>query len=394
MIFSPASRRDAKSFILDQSPESDMGKARTSDRILLATIVMLMAFGLLAVFSSIAYFAEIKKTTATTLMLSHLIKLGIAGFVMLIFSKFDYRKVLGWSKYALLLSWGLLLFVTLFGTEVWGAKRSLNVAGFSFQPSTVATVSLLIYLVAMCREKAEYIRDFQRAFIPLMTYVGITCALIAVEDFSSAGVLGVISLMVLFVGKVPVKYLATLVLVGLIGGSSLIMSSPFRQERLKNYVEQVVDINSDTLVGDSGYQAQQAHIAIARGGLTGVGIGKSSQRDFLPAPYNDFIYAIIAEEYGFIGSAVVLILYTVILVRGIFFVAGRAADDLGRHLAVACTLGIVTYAYVNAAVATGLFPVTGLPMPFVSYGGTSMVFSGMLMGILLNISKTMKEDAA
>jgi cell division protein FtsW len=198
--------------------------------------------------------------------------------------------------------------------------------------------------------------------------------------------------MVLFVGNVPVKYLATLVLVGLIGGSSLIMSSPFRQDRLKNYVEQVVDINSETLVNDTGYQAQQAHIAIARGGLTGVGIGKSSQRDFLPAPYNDFIYAIIAEEYGFIGSAVVLILYTVILIRGIFFVARRAADDLGRHLAVAATLGIVMYAYVNAAVATGLFPVTGLPMPFVSYGGTSMVFSGILMGILLNISKSHREE--
>lgn len=394
MIFSPSTRRDAKSFILDQSPERDMGKARTSDRVLLATIVMLMAFGVLAVFSSIAYFAEIKKTTATTLILGHLLKLGIAGVAMLVFSKFDYHKVLGASKMALFISWGLLLFVTLFGTEVWGAKRSLNVAGFSFQPSTIATVSLLIHLVAMCREKAEYIRDFQRAFVPLMAYIGITCALIAVEDFSSAGVLGVISLMVLFVGNVPVKYLATLVLVGLIGASSLIMSSPFRQDRLKNYVEQVVDINSESLVNDTGYQAQQAHIAIARGGLTGVGIGKSSQRDFLPAPYNDFIYAIIAEEYGFIGSAIVLILYTVIMIRGIFFIARRASDDLGRHLAVAATLGIVMYAYVNAAVATGLFPVTGLPMPFVSYGGTSMVFSGILMGILLNISKSHREESA
>lgn len=394
MIFSPSARRDAKSFILDRSPESDTGKARTSDRMLLATIVILMAFGLLAVFSSIAYFAEIKKTTATNLMLSHLSKLGIAGFAMLIFSKVDYRRVIGWSKYLLFISWGLLLVVSLFGTEVWGAKRSLIVAGLSFQPSTIATVSLLIYLVAVCREKADYIGDLHRAFIPLMAYIGITCALIAMEDFSSAGVLGVISLMVLFVGNVPVKYLSMLVLAGLIGGSALVMSSPFRQERLNNYVEQVVDINSDTLVGDSGYQAQQAHIAIARGGLTGVGIGKSSQRDFLPAPYNDFIYAIIAEEYGFIGSAAVLILYTVILVRGIFFVAGRVTDELGRHLAVTCTLGIVTYAYVNAAVATGLFPVTGLPMPFVSYGGTSMVFSGILMGILLNISKTVKEVAA
>ncbi len=393
MIFGPTARRDAQSFILDQSPERDMGKARTSDRVLLAAIVMLMAFGLLAVFSSIAYFAELKKTTATALMLSHLTKLGIAGMVMLLFSKIDYHRLLNISKFGLFLSWGFLIFVTMFGTEVWGAKRSLSLGGFSFQPSSMATVSLLIYLVAMCREKAEYITDFGRAFIPMMAYIGFTCALIAVEDFSSAGVLGILSLLVLFVGKVPVRYLTALILIGVIGGTAFIYSSPFRQKRIDSYIEQVVDIKSDALVSDSGYQAQQAHIAIARGGLVGVGIGKSSQRDFLPAPYNDFIYAIIAEEYGFIGSMMVLILYTVILVRGIFFIARRAFDDVGQHLAVACTLGIVMYAYVNAAVATGLFPVTGLPMPFVSYGGTSMLFSGMLMGILLNISKSKREDA-
>ncbi len=392
MIFSPSSRRDAKSFILDQSPERDMGKARTSDRVLLATIVMLMAFGLLAVFSSIAYFAEIKKTTATTLMLSHLLKLGIAGIVMLLFSKVDYHKVLGMSKFALFVSWGLLFFVTVFGTEVWGAKRSLNLGAFSFQPSALATVSLLGYLVVMCREKAEYIKDFKRAFVPMMSYVAITCGLIALEDFSSAGVVGVLSLLVLFVGNVPVRHLMSLVLIGAIGGAVLVSMSPFRQERIENYVEQVANINSETLVSDSGYQAQQAHIAIARGGLLGVGIGKSSQRDFLPAPYNDFIYAIIAEEYGFVGSAIILILYTLILVRGIFFIARRAFDDIGRHLAVAFTLGIVIYAYVNAAVATGLLPVTGLPMPFVSYGGTSMLFSGLMMGVLLNISKSKREE--
>lgn len=393
MIFSPSARRDAKSFILDQSPERDMGQARMSDRVLLAAIVMLMAFGLLAVFSSIAYFAELKQTTATNLMLGHLIKLGIAAFMMLLFSKVDYHIVIRFAKIGLLLSWGLLLFVTLFGTEVWGAKRSLNLGGFSFQPSSMAMVSLLLYLVHYCHQEGKDIRDFSKGFVPAMVYVGVTCALIAIEDFSSAAVLGGMAMLVLFVGNVPTRFVAALVAVGILGGAAFIGTSSFRQARITSYIEQITDIKSDALVGDNGYQAQQAHIAIARGGLFGVGIGKSSQRDFLPAPYNDFIYAIIAEEYGLIGSMAVLALYTLILVRGIFFIARRAFDPIGQHLAVACTIGIVTYAYVNAAVATGLFPVTGLPMPFVSYGGTSMLFSGMLMGVLLNISKSRRAEA-
>ena len=369
-----------------------MGKARKSDRILLVSVVMLMAVGVLAVFSSIAYFAELKQTTATSLILGHLTKLGFAVFVMILFSKVDYHIVIRFAKIGLLVSWGLLLFVTLFGTEVWGAKRSVNLGGFSFQPSSMAMVSLLMYLVHYAHQTGKDMRHFSKGFMPAMVYVGITCALIAVEDFSSAAVLGGMAMLILFVAEVPARYLATLVLIGALGGATFIGSSSFRQALIASYIDQITDIKSDSLVGDNGYQAQQAHIAIARGGLIGVGIGKSSQRDFLPAPYNDFIYAIIAEEYGLLGSMLVLLLYTLILIRGVFFVARQAFDSIGRQLAVACTIGIVTYAYVNAAVATGLFPVTGLPMPFVSYGGSSMVFSGILMGVLLNISKTRRAE--
>jgi cell division protein FtsW len=139
---------------------------------------------------------------------------------------------------------------------------------------------------------------------------------------------------------------------------------------------------------DEGYQAQQAQIAIAQGQITGVGIGKSTQRDFLPAPYNDFIFAIIAEEYGLIGSLGLILIYTLILIRGVVFIARKAPDSLGMLLATACTLMVVMYGFVNAGVASGILPVTGLPMPFVSYGGTSMLFSGAMVGILLNVSKS------
>jgi cell division protein FtsW len=136
-----------------------------------------------------------------------------------------------------------------------------------------------------------------------------------------------------------------------------------------------------------GYQADQARIAFAMGGLTGVGPGKSIQRDFLPAPYNDFIFAIIAEEYGLIGATAILLLFVYLLLRGYLRIARGSPDPLGLFLATGLTTAIVLYGFVNAAVASGLFPVTGLAMPFVSYGGTSLVATGAMVGILLNISR-------
>lgn len=191
----------------------------------------------------------------------------------------------------------------------------------------------------------------------------------------------------MFMGGVNILHLGAMVLIGATGAIILVSASDARMARITNYVDQVIYINGEKLESGAGYQAQQAHIAIARGQITGVGMGKSAQRDFLPAPYNDFIFAIIAEEYGIVGAGIILILFTIILIRGIIFVARTSGSLSGQLLATIFTITFVLYGYVNAAVATGLFPVTGLPMPFVSYGGTSMLFSGMMMGVVLNISK-------
>jgi cell division protein FtsW len=239
----------------------------------------------------------------------------------------------------------------------------------------------------MLFEKQDYIKDLKRTFVPILFWVGTTCALIGVEDFSSAALLFSICLLLMFIGRISLIHLGTIVLLGLLGGTALIMSSPERQSRIHHYVDQIVDIKSDAFALAEGYQAQQAQIAIAQGEVTGVGIGKSTQRDFLPAPYNDFIFAIIAEEYGLIGSLGLIFIYLLILIRGLVFIARKAPDELGMFLAVACTVTVVMYGFVNAGVASGILPVTGLPMPFVSYGGTSMLFSGAMVGILLNVSK-------
>ncbi len=381
-----------KRYLFEQPPNgSAQVQGVPSDRWLLVSVIMLMMAGLLAVYSSIAFFAETKFTTAGSLVGSHAIKIVISLLVMIIISKIDYHIIARLSRYALLLSWLFLIIVTLYGTEVFGARRALHLGAFSFQPSSLATISLLVYVAHLVIQKQEYIHSFKRAFLPIMVWILITCALIGLEDFSSAALLLAMCLVIMFVGRISIIHMTSLVIVGLIGAGAILSQSAERQSRLTNYVEQVRHIESSEFQLGSGYQAQQAHIAIARGGFLGVGIGKSTQRAFLPAPYNDFIYAIIAEEYGLFGAGAIMLLYVVILFRGIAVIAKRARDTLGMLLAVGCTLGVTMYAFVNAGVATGLLPVTGLPMPFISYGGTSMLFSGVLIGILLRISKFREE---
>jgi len=368
-------------------PEEMETKGRRSDRVLLISVIILMMFGALAVYSSIAYFAQGHNTTAGSLVTGHIIKLGIAFFVLLVVSKIEYSNIAKFSKFGLLISCILLIAVMVMGEMVFGARRSLSVGGFSFQPSSLAAVTLIIHLAVLIVNKQDYIKDFKTSFMPIMFWVFLTCFLIGLEDFSSAALLMGISLCMMFVGRMSVMQLSAFVLIGLISGSALIMSSAERQSRVEQYIEQITDIKNDSFESSAGYQAQQAHIAIAQGEIFGVGVGKSTQRDFLPAPYNDFIFAIIAEEYGMVGSFAIIIVFCIILIRGIAKVARNARDLLGTLIALGATLMITLYGFVNAAVATGLFPVTGLPMPFVSYGGSSMLFTGVMIGLLLNVSK-------
>ncbi|WP_340103730.1 FtsW/RodA/SpoVE family cell cycle protein [Rhodohalobacter sp. 8-1] len=369
------------------APEEMETKGRQSDRVLLVSVIILMMFGAMAVYSSIAYFAQSHNTTAGSLVTGHIIKLGIAFFVILVVSKIEYSTLAKFSKFGLIISCILLVAVMVMGDMVFGARRSLSVAGFSFQPSSLAAVTLIVHLAVLICRKQDYIKDFKTSFLPIMFWVLTTCFLIALEDFSTAALLMGICLCMMFVGRMSMVQLSAFVLIGLISGSALIMTSPERQSRVEQYVEQITDIKNESFESSAGYQAQQAHIAIAQGEIFGVGVGKSTQRDFLPAPYNDFIFAIIAEEYGMAGSFAIILVFCVILIRGIAKVARNARDLLGTLIALGATLMITLYGFVNAAVATGLFPVTGLPMPFVSYGGSSMLFTGVMVGLLLNISK-------
>ncbi len=377
--------------ILGTTPEEIDTRGQGSDRYILMVVIMLLSFGSLAVYSSIAFFAQNNDTSTLEMITRHLVKIGIAVVVILLGSKVNYHTIAKLSRPFMVISLLMLVMVLVFGEEQFGAKRWLSIGGFGFQPSTVAAVSLIIHVSVLLSEKQEYIKDFQRAFIPIIIWVFITCALIGIEDFSSAGLLMCICLILMFVGRISVVQLGTMVLLAVFGGFLLINQSATRQDRIEQYLGQIKQIETERLLDGTGRQAQQAHIAIAKGEITGVGIGKSTQRDFLPTPYNDFIFAIIAEEYGLLGAATLIALFVFLLIRGVAFVARNAEDYLGSLLALGCTLYLCLYGFVNAAVASGLFPVTGLPMPFVSYGGTNLLFSGAIVGLLLNISKHKKD---
>ncbi len=354
--------------------------------------MLLSAVGVVAVYSAITFLAETKSSGDTErFLLRHVMRLGLAFGVMIAFSVIDYRKLARFSRMGLIFSLGLLLAVQIVGVASGGAERWLQIGSMAFQPSDLAKVALILYVGVLLSKKQAYIKSFTRAFIPVCLWIVVTCVLIGMEDLSTAALVLVTALLMCFVARVSVVHLSGLLAIAGVLAFLMLMTSPQRAARVEAYLgmkmfpnttaEEVFDNQAE------GYQAQQARIAFGMGGLTGVGPGKSVQRDFLPAPYNDFIFAIIAEEYGLLGALALLGVFVALLFRGYLRIARHAPDPLGLLLGVGFTTMAVMYAFVHAGVSCALLPVTGLPMPFVSYGGTSMLAVGMMVGILLNISR-------
>ncbi len=356
--------------------------------------MVLSAVGVIAVYSAIAFLAETKAGGNTEqFLLRHLAYVGLALGAMVLFSRIDYRVLARFGRVALITMTALLLLVQFVGIKSGGAVRALDLGFIMFQPAELAKVALLLYVAFLLTKKQAYIESFSRAFTPLFLWIILTVVLIGIEDLSTASLVFGATVMMCFVARVHVLQLSGLGAVCLLLAGLFLVSSPARMARVDEYLDrtQSTEAVQEIPQGD-GYQAYQAKIAFAMGGLTGRGPGKSTQRDFLPAPYNDFIFAIIAEEYGLWGALGLLALFSILLVRGFLSIARRAADPLGLILAVGITTLVCLYGFVHAAVTCGLLPVTGLPMPFVSYGGTSLLANGILMGILLNISRHALRD--
>lgn len=382
----------------DSAMNRYLASIRPADKYLVWVVLGLVAVGIVAVYSAVGFLAATRSGGDTERFLfRHLARVFLALGAMGLASLIDYRKLARLAKAGLVFSLTLLVAVQVVGTVQGGARRWLEVGAFGFQPSDLAKVALVLYVAVMLARKQEYIKDFGRSYVPILLWIMTTAVLIGIEDLSSAALLLVATLTMCFVARISVVHITGTALLGLLLATALLLASPNRAARVEAYLglkifpntteQQVFDAQ------DEGYQAKQARIAFAMGGLAGVGPGKSVQRDFLPAPYNDFIFAIIAEEYGIVGALALLALFVVFLFRGLLRVARHAVDPLGLFVAVGMTTLLMLYGFVHAGVACGLLPVTGLPMPFVSYGGTSMLAAGVMVGIVLNISRHIDDKA-
>jgi cell division protein FtsW len=360
-----------------------MKPKKTADMGLFLTVTGLLLASLAFVYTASASFSIAKTDTSEGMLIRHATKVVLAIAAMLFFTKIDYHKFQKYTKWLMGLAIVFLIAVLAVGTKELGARRWLPLGPFSFQPSEFVKIALVMHIAAMCAAKKEYIGDFKRSFVPIMIWAGLAAVLIAKQpNMSNAAVLVMLTFGIMYIAQMPMKYLMASACVVVVGGGIYAMTAWYRVQRILTFLGHENE-HSDQI----GYQTQQALIALGNGGLMGVGIGQSRQRDFyLPESYGDFIYSVIGEEYGFIGAAFLIIIFAFIMIRGVQ-IAKHAPDLFGRYLAFGITLMIGINVLINSFVNSGLMPVTGLPMPFISYGGTSMIFSAAAIGILLNISK-------
>jgi cell division protein FtsW len=303
------------------------------------------------------------------------------------------RYFSGLAKLFLYITVPLLLITLLMGVTLNQAPRWLTVPGIglTFQTSDLAKLALIMYVAKSLSQKQDKIRDFKTGFIPVVIPIVIVCMLILPANFSTAAILFTTCMMLLFVGRVKFRHLLALVGSGIVAVAlfiliALAIGKEGRIETWKNRIENYASGESE-----ENFQAEQAKIAIATGGLKGKGPGNSTQRYFLPHPYSDFIYAIVAEEYGIIGAIILLFMYLYLLYRAGVIVR-KSERTFPAFLAVGLSIMIVFQAMINMAVSVNLLPVTGQTLPLVSMGGSSLLFTSTSLGMILSVSKNTKQD--
>ncbi|WP_063850705.1 FtsW/RodA/SpoVE family cell cycle protein [Flammeovirga sp. SJP92] len=363
-------------------------KKLEGDSIIWAVMITLSMFSVLVVYSatgSLAYMQAGGDNEHYLLRHSTLVFIGLIG--AFICHRIDYVYYSRLSRYALLLSIPLLIFTWLFGSEINSASRWINIPliNFTFQPSDLARLALITNMAAMLWKRQRDIGEFNKAIVPLLIWTGIICGLIGVSDISTASLLFLTIMLQLFIGRVPIKYLLMLLVIGAMAGLFVYQFG----QRGGTAVSRLSSFMSES---ELPYQAEQSYIAISTGGFWGKGIGDSTQRNFLPHSYSDFVFAIIVEEYGMIGALIIIGFYLTLLYRGITIVA-NSQKAFGGLLAAGLTFSLILQAFVHMGVVVGLLPLTGLPLPLISMGGTSLLFTGMTVGIILSVSKSAQEDS-
>jgi cell division protein FtsW len=367
------------------------------DRIIWMVVIILFVFSMLAVYSASGSLAFKYTDGDTSHYLWKQVMSAVGGILLMYFAHLiNYKYYSRIAQVLWILSIPLLFYTMFFGAKINDASRwiKLPLIGWTFQTSDMAKLALIMFLARLLTQKQEQITDFKKSVLPMLIVVIIPVVMIAKDNLSTALILFFTSVFIMFIGRVSLKHLM-LLFAGSVCVLGIFLLLLFklpdsmligRMATWKSRVETHFIHKDDP---DDSYQSLQANIAIAKGGFLPNGPGNSTQKNFLPEAYSDFIYAIIIEEYGLIGGVFIILLYLVFLYRCIRIVV-RAPKAFGAFLAVGLGVSLVLQAMINMAVAVGLFPVTGVTLPLVSMGGSSVVFTSLAFGIVLSVSRNIE----
>ncbi|NOZ55734.1 MAG: cell division protein FtsW [Calditrichaeota bacterium] len=357
---------------------------RAPDKVLLIAIAALTVIGIAMVYSASSYKALRAFNDSTHYLKLHVLRVLIGGVILTVGMTVNYRVWLRLSPILLFGSSILLVYVLVGGPGVRtinGSRRWLELPLFRVEVSDLARYAMLFFLAAVLPRVRERLKDFRHGLLPFVGLLGFLAALIKLEpDTSTAVIFFGLGMLMLYLAGARLHHLVVIFLIlGTLAVADT-LRNPYQRRRIDNFVDAVNGRRVD-------YHARQAEVGLGIGGLVGVGLGQSKQKlFFLPEPYTDSIFAILGEELGFFGSLVVIGLYVTVLVRG-FRIARAAPTEEAQLLALGLTLAFTTYAVLNVAVISSLVPATGIPLPLVSYGGSSLLTNMAALGVLLNISR-------
>ena len=362
------------------------------DRAVWMIVAVLSIFSILAVYSATGHIAfKYRDGNTETYLVKHLFLIVGGLFLTYLCYLMHYTQYSRIARVLLAISVPLLIYTIGFGEEINEAKRWLEIpfVGVTVQTSDFAKLALIIYVARTISAKQEYIKDFNSAFLPIVVPILIICGLIAPSDLSSAALLFFVCLTMMFLGRVSFKYIFLLLFLGVVLFTMLVTIGEFFPEvvRVDTWVSRIEEFrNPDADV----YQVQHSKIAIANGNYIGTGPGNSVMRNYLPAPFSDFIYAIICEEYGLVGGFAIISLYVLLFFRTVRIIT-KSPKAFGAMLVLGLGLSICLQALANIAVSVDLVPVTGLNLPLVSKGGTSIIFSSIAFGMILSVSRYIEK---
>ena len=369
------------------------------DKVIWVIIFFLSMISLLVVYSSTGTLAyKVKGGNTSYFFIKQLILLGGCYMIMYVVHRIHFKVYSSSANLVLIVSIGLLILAKFVGTNLNDASRWITIPGigFNFQPSELAKLALILHVSRTLSRYQSEESCKKEAFLRIIIPVGIVCFLIFLDDFSTSVLLGGVCYLLMFIGRVAKKYLlgSVGVVLGLI--IMLIVLAPLlpsigRVQTVRSRIVNFFDKDETNVNNGQNYQVEQAKIAVVSGGVFGKGPGNSSQRNFLPHPYSDFIYAIILEEMGWIGGFVILIFYLFLMYRAGLIVR-KCNRTFPALLVIGLALSIVFQALTNMAVSVNLIPVTGQPLPLVSMGGTSLIFTSAAFGMILSVSNWVNEE--